>query len=95
MHKKHENYHENLMINLRASSPFEGLREKSRAPPLAALPLARLLARSRAARFAHSSGELARGLFIDRLEFAVKIYANIIDLKSSAEGFLIDLLVIS
>lgn len=63
--------------------------------PLAALPLARLLARSRAARFAHPSGELARGLFIDRLEFAVKIYANIIDVKSSAEGFLIDLLVIS
>ena len=56
---------------------------------------ARLLARSRAARFAHPNGELARGLFIDRLEFAVKIYANIIYGKSSAEGYLIDLLVIS
>ena len=76
------------MINLRASSTIEGFREKPRAP--LSCFAARLLARSRAARFAHPNGELARGLFIDRLEFAVKIYAN-----PSAEGYLIDLLVIS
>ena len=67
---------------------------KSHAHPLAAFA-ARLLARSRVARFAHPNGELARGLFIDRLKFAVKIYANIIYVKSSAEGYLIDHSVIS
>ena len=51
--KKHQNYHEKLLIDLRASSPFEGFREKSRARPS-------LLCRSLTCTFSSgSAGELA------------------------------------